>query len=45
MKKRNAFLELLKAGANSYRHYPKKCVSLKIYGFDFLIKVGPFFQI
>ena len=27
------------------RHYPKKCVSLKIMGFDFLIKVEPFFQI
>ena len=28
-----------------YKHYPKKCVSLKITGFDFLIKVEPFFQI
>jgi hypothetical protein len=28
-----------------YRHYPKKCVSLKIKGFDFLIRVEPFFQI
>ncbi|MDX6183586.1 hypothetical protein SGQ44_14705 [Flavobacterium sp. Fl-77] len=27
------------------RHCPKKCVSLKIMGFDFLIKVEPFFQI
>jgi len=27
------------------RHCPKKCVSLKITGFDFLIKVEPFFQI
>lgn len=26
-------------------HYPKKCVSLKIIGFDFLLKVEPFFQI